>query len=77
LAATKENDFVLDPFNGSGTTGLVSLNLQRNYLGLEISRKYADLAKKRMKDEPRTANVKCFSSITTEKLQEIMLRSQS
>ena len=76
LAATKENDFVLDPFNGAGTTGLVSLTLKRNYLGLEISREYADLSKQRMKDEPDTANVKCFSSITVEKLQEIIVRSQ-
>lgn len=35
LASTKENDWVLDPFNGSGTTGIASSLLGRFYLGME------------------------------------------
>jgi len=63
LAATKEGDFVLDPFSGAGTTGLVSLNLKRNYIGIEISKKYANLSKKRIEAEVKNAEVAVFSSI--------------
>ena len=40
---------VLDPFMGSGTTGLVAWGLQRNYLGLELNPKYIKMAEKRIK----------------------------
>ena len=70
LAGTKEDDFVLDPFNGSGTTGLVSLNLKRNYLGLEISRKYAALSKSRIKSKTATSKVSVLQKISTKKMQE-------
>lgn len=39
---------VLDPFFGSGTTGLVSNQLGRDYIGIEISPKYAKLAERRI-----------------------------
>ena len=37
---TKENDLVLDPFVGSGTTALACLELQRHFVGIEIQEKY-------------------------------------
>lgn len=37
LAGSKEEDWIIDPFSGSGTTGLASLSLKRNYLGIEIN----------------------------------------
>ena len=40
LASTKENDVVLDPFNGSGTTGIACLNLNRKYIGIEKEEEY-------------------------------------
>lgn len=46
-AATNEGDLVLDPFNGSGTTGLVSSNLKRRYIGIEIDDRYLNLTKAR------------------------------
>jgi len=34
-ASSDEGDMVLDPFNGSGTTGIVSVMLRRNYIGID------------------------------------------
>lgn len=44
-----ENDIVLDPFNGVGTTSLVAKRLNRNYLGIDISKEYTDRAIERIK----------------------------
>jgi site-specific DNA-methyltransferase (adenine-specific) len=41
---TNEGDIVLDPFNGSGTTSLCSKQLNRKYLGIELSQKYYDIS---------------------------------
>jgi site-specific DNA-methyltransferase (adenine-specific) len=49
-AATNEGDVVLDPFTGSGTTGVVSKMLHRKFIGIEIEAKYVKLAKKRMEN---------------------------
>lgn len=45
---TKENDFVLDPFGGSGSTGIAALNLNRNVVLIDSKPEYIDLAKKRL-----------------------------
>ena len=47
LSATKENDLVLDPFLGSGTTAKVCQNLNRNCIGFEINPEYIQIATKR------------------------------
>ena len=36
IAGSKKGDLILDPFNGSGTTGIVANSLERKYLGIEI-----------------------------------------
>ena len=48
VAGSKENDIVLDPFSGSGTTGEVALLHNRNYIGLELNPEYAKLSEKRL-----------------------------
>jgi DNA modification methylase len=48
---TKENDLILDPFMGSGTTALACLNMNRNYIGFEINQSYIDFAEKRILNE--------------------------
>lgn len=45
---TKENDLVLDCFFGSGSTGLVCKNLNRQFIGFEKDPNYFDIAKKRL-----------------------------
>jgi len=53
IASTNENDIVLDPFNGSGTTAIASLRLNRKYVGIEICDEYLDLTVSRLEDELR------------------------
>lgn len=48
LASSNENDFVFDPFLGSGTTAVVAKKLNRKYCGIEIDEKYSCLAEKRL-----------------------------
>jgi len=50
-AFTEENDIVYDPFNGSGTTTLVSKKMNRQYIGSDISKKYCDVALSRINDD--------------------------
>ena len=45
---TKEGDTVLDPFMGSGTTGIVCKKLNRNFVGIEIDQRYFELSKERI-----------------------------
>ena len=40
---------VLDPFMGSGTTALAAIELERKYIGFDISKEYCNLAKRRIK----------------------------
>lgn len=48
LAGTKEGDTVLDPFNGSGTTGEVSIIHNRLYIGCELNPDYIRLTNRRL-----------------------------
>jgi DNA modification methylase len=46
--ATREGDLVLDPFIGSGTTGVVALDLGRRFVGIELNPQYMDIAERRL-----------------------------
>ncbi len=50
LASTDEGDLILDPFNGSGTTGIVASELNRRYIGIEKEKNYLDLTIRRLTD---------------------------
>jgi len=50
MASTKEGDWVLDPFNGSGTTGIAASLLGRKYLGIDMDLGYLELASKRREE---------------------------
>jgi len=49
-------DTVLDPFNGSGTTGVAAVQSNRNYIGFEISPKYHAIAVDRVQHEVDKGN---------------------
>lgn len=49
-AGCPENGIVLDPFMGAGTTGLVAKKLNRDYIGIELNKKYIKIAEKRIED---------------------------
>lgn len=48
VAGCPEGGVVLDPFFGSGTTGLVAKKLNRNYVGIELNPEYAQIAQNRL-----------------------------
>lgn len=48
--SSKENDLVLDPFMGSGSTAIACVNANRKYIGFEIDEKYYNVANKRIKE---------------------------
>jgi site-specific DNA-methyltransferase (adenine-specific) len=52
-AHTKAGDVVVDPFMGSGTTGVACMNLGRKFIGIEIERKYFDIACERIENAQR------------------------
>ena len=49
-ASSDEGDIVLDPFMGSGTTGVVAKKLKRNWIGVETSKDYIQIATERMSE---------------------------
>ena len=46
--SSNENDLILDLFMGSGTTGVACVNLNRNFIGIEMNDKYFEIAEKRI-----------------------------
>lgn len=51
------NQLILDPFMGSGTTGVAAMNLQRQFIGIERERKYFDAACRRIEDAQRQSKL--------------------
>ncbi len=47
---TNENQMILDPFMGSGTTGVACVNLNRDFIGIELDEGYFSIAEKRIKE---------------------------
>jgi len=47
-AGSRQDDAVLDPFAGSGTTGVVALSLGRSFIGIELNPTYAEMAERRI-----------------------------
>lgn len=48
---TKQNNLVLDPFNGTGTTTKMAKQLGRNFIGIDISQEYCNIANQRLAQE--------------------------
>ena len=51
--ASLPDETVLDPFMGSGTTGVACMNLGRSFIGIEREPKYFDIACRRIEDAQR------------------------
>lgn len=45
---TNKEEMVLDPFIGSGTTAVASKKMGRNFIGIEISKEYCNMAQERL-----------------------------
>lgn len=50
INSSNENDWVLDPFMGSGTTGVACKELDRNFIGFELDENYFSIAKERIEN---------------------------
>ena len=53
-ATTKVGGTVLDPFNGSGTTGVACINLDRKYFGIELEEEFIKLSRRRFANAKET-----------------------
>lgn len=60
LLATDENETILDPFLGSGSTGLACLFKNRNFIGLEIDKEYFEISERRLKSTQDTLKQNLF-----------------
>lgn len=57
LTTIDENDIVLDPFMGSGTTGVACKNLNRNFIGIELDKNYFKMAKERIESTDKWSDL--------------------
>jgi site-specific DNA-methyltransferase (adenine-specific) len=61
LASSRPNDFVFDPFLGSGTTAVVAKKLHRRFCGIEINREYCCWAAKRLQQAANDSTIQGYS----------------
>ena len=61
LASSVENDLILDPFLGSGTTAVVAKKLNRRFAGIERDENYCLLAEKRLALAERDKTIQGFA----------------
>ena len=68
---SKEGQTILDPFMGSGTTGVACVNLGRKFIGIEIEPKYFDIACRRIEEAYRQPRL--FAEPRPKPKQEVLL----
>jgi site-specific DNA-methyltransferase (adenine-specific) len=61
LASSRPNDFVFDPFLGSGTTAVVAKKLRRRFCGIEITQEYCCWAAKRLQQAEDDATIQGYA----------------
>ena len=57
LMSTDENDIVLDPFNGTGTTAIAAKRLGRRFIGIDIDKEYVDITKEKLNGEKSNSKI--------------------
>ena len=50
MASTKPNDWIMDPFTGSSTTGIAASLLGRRFLGIDMEENYLEMSKERREE---------------------------
>lgn len=48
LASTEKGQVILDPFCGSGTTGVEAVKYGRKFIGIDVNEEYMEISKKRL-----------------------------
>lgn len=71
LDFTKPGDVVLDPFMGSGTTGIACVQLGRRFIGVELDPRYFEIAHQRIRDAQMQGQL--FSHPTPKPIQELLV----
>lgn len=57
LMCTDENDIVLDPFVGTGTTVIAAKSLGRKYIGIDIDQEYVNITKSKLSKETKKSKI--------------------
>ena len=67
---SRPGDTILDPFMGSGTTGVAAKMLHRNFIGFEIEGKYFEIAKERIEKRTATRDIFEFDAMKEMEYEE-------
>lgn len=70
LAGCPKDGIVLDPFNGSGTTGVVSMENDRKYIGIELNPKFIDMTTERFETMEGISEVVLNDGVVTKMKKE-------
>ena len=77
LLGSKDGGTILDPFTGSGTTGVVAKRLNRNFIGFELNEEYYNIADERIKGETKSKKlVYSDKTIKSDKRMIFLLENQ-
>lgn len=68
LMTTDAGDIVLDPFIGTGTTAIAAKRLARNYIGVDIDKKYVSITKEKLEGVTPTQINGCYLSFFLDKI---------
>jgi site-specific DNA-methyltransferase (adenine-specific) len=71
LMTTDENDTILDPFLGTGTSAIAAKKMGRHYIGIDIDQEYVELAKQKVNQAHPTQINGCYVSIFLNRIQTL------